>query len=118
VAFVGSHLDIADPRQRGGYLRLSWHAAGRVIVVSQWRDGVCVATTPVGVQHLGALVGFLIGALQEAATDGWEVRESTKPSTGQRIVTLFRRWLRLRSAPVIAIANRRVGYQRANKTSA
>ena len=68
MARLGSHLDIGDPRGDGRFLRLSWHQNRRVIVVSQWREGVCISSTPVGIEHLAKLVGFLVGALQEAVS--------------------------------------------------
>lgn len=36
------------------------------MIVSHWRDNVCVATTPVGVKELAGLIGLLVRALQDS----------------------------------------------------
>jgi hypothetical protein len=37
------------------------------VVLSHWRDGVCVASTPVDLCELPALIGVLVEALGDAA---------------------------------------------------
>jgi hypothetical protein len=60
-------VEIVDRRDAGGHLRVTWHPAKRLINVSQWRHGVCVATTPVELSDVPELVSLLVGALEEAA---------------------------------------------------
>ena len=59
-------LQIRDPRNRERFLRVSWHPSRRTIVVSQWRDGLCVASTPVEIEELPALIGLLVQVLEDA----------------------------------------------------
>ena len=73
MATEPAQLQIADPRNAGRHLRLSWHASKQVVVFSQWRDGVCVATTPVELAEIPAVIGALVSALEDAAKN---------PSTG------------------------------------
>jgi hypothetical protein len=61
-------VEILDRRDIDGHLRVSWHPAKRLINVSQWRRGICVATTPVELSDVPALVSLLVSALEEAAT--------------------------------------------------
>ena len=37
------------------------------MVLSHWREGICVASTPVDVTELPALIGVLVDALGDAA---------------------------------------------------
>ena len=47
---VGGHpnrLHIPDARGQGASLRVTRHPDQRKVVLSHWRDGVCVASTPI-----------------------------------------------------------------------
>ena len=64
------------------------------MVLSHWRDGICVASTPVDLAELPALIGVLAEALGDAATTPSPTIESpAKPSLLQ--------WLRSRFRPTL-----------------
>jgi len=100
-------LQIVDSRNRGRYLRMSWHPSRRAVIVSQWRDGVCVATTPVGLADLPALIDLLVQVLQDAASDKRPLESPTIGSVRRDIRSLIRTWLGPRLAAVLAISHGR-----------
>jgi hypothetical protein len=51
----------ADRRDAGRTLRLSWH--DDMVVLSTWRDGVCVATAQLDSRDVPALVTALVEGL-------------------------------------------------------
>lgn len=68
VGALSNRLNISDARGQRGYLQVTRHSDQRKVVLSQWREGVCVASTPVDVAELPALIGMLAEALGDAAT--------------------------------------------------
>lgn len=103
-------LAIPDPRGVGSFLRLSWHVDRRVLVISQWRGGVCVATTPVEVATIPGMVRLLVQALEEAATAGpSEGSAPTFQSLRRDAAALFRARLRPHVAPITEMTRRRGG---------
>jgi hypothetical protein len=67
MAAPRSVVEVIDVRDDHRRLRLSWHPELREIIVSHWRDNVCVATTPVGVKEIAGVIGLLVQALQDSA---------------------------------------------------
>lgn len=61
-------IGISDARDNGASLRVTRHPRQRKVVLSHWRDGVCVASTPVDIEEIPGLIGVLVGALGEAAS--------------------------------------------------
>jgi hypothetical protein len=61
------------------------------VVLSHWRDGVCVASTPVDIEELPGLIGVLVGALGDAAA-GSDPPASMNPppSTWSNLRSRFR----------------------------
>jgi hypothetical protein len=106
VGSLGTHFDLPDPRGHSRFLRLSWHAARRVIVVSHWRDGKCVSSTPIGIPEIGQLLTFLVDVLRDAALNPSVSATSSEPSRPMRVLARLRDWLRPRLAPVVAIVPR------------
>ncbi|HWE70813.1 MAG TPA: hypothetical protein VG205_10640 [Acidimicrobiales bacterium] len=111
MASEPAHLQIVDPRNADRHLRVSWHATNRVVVFSQWRDGVCVATTPVELAEIPGVIGVLVNALEEATTR--PLTETETPATGptaqsvrQDINELVRDWLRPHLASITALTPR------------
>jgi hypothetical protein len=107
MASEPAHLQIVDPRNAERHLRVSWHATKRVVVFSQWRDGVCVATTPVEVEEIPAVIGVLVGALEDAsktASTDSATRNPTAQSVMQDVNELVRDWLRPRLASITSLA--------------
>lgn len=52
---------------RGTGLRASWHEARGEVVLSLWRDDVCVGTFQLRPEEAGRLAGFLAAHLGDAA---------------------------------------------------
>ncbi len=90
-------LSIPDARGHGATLRLTRHPEQRKIVLSHWRDGVCVASTPVELSEVPAL----IGALADALGDAIDVpTERTVPPSRGSLLSVIRGWLRPRLAQI------------------
>jgi hypothetical protein len=112
-------VEILDRRDIDGHLRVSWHPTKRLINVSQWRHGICVATTPVELSDVPALVSLLVSALEEAATtpppEGTaEDRQPTLSTLGHDARRLVRRRAKALAARpgrrVQALLGRRAGH--------
>ena len=90
-------LSIPDARGQGATLRVTKHPEQRKIVLSHWRDGVCVASTPVELTEVPALIGVLADALGDAidATP----TQNTRRREGS-LLSVLRRWLRPKLAHV------------------
>jgi hypothetical protein len=99
-----AHLQIDDRRNGDRHLRVSWHASGQVVVFSQWRQGVCVATTPVELADIPSVIGVLVQALEDA-TKGPPSKTATPTAQTVRedIQELLRDWLRPRLASITAL---------------
>jgi hypothetical protein len=57
---------VPDARGQGASLRVTGHPEQRKVVLSHWRDGLCVASTPVELSEVSALIGVLADALGDA----------------------------------------------------
>lgn len=68
VGALPKRIGISDARDNGASLRVTRHPRQRKVVLSHWRDGVCVASTPVDIEELPGLIGVLVGALGDAAS--------------------------------------------------
>lgn len=79
------------------------------MVLSHWRDGVCVASTPVDLGELPALIGVLVEALGDAAAAPPPPRDgrAVKPSAWRRLRDHFRPTL----AKIVELPHRH-GHQR------
>jgi ribosomal protein L34 len=58
--------DMRDGERR---LRATWHPATRTVVISNWSDRVCTASTRLALADAAKLVGLIVGALQDAAAE-------------------------------------------------
>jgi hypothetical protein len=67
MGVLPKRIGISDARDNGASLRVTRHPRQRKVVLSHWRDGVCVASTPVDIEEIPGLIGVLVGALGEAA---------------------------------------------------
>ncbi len=102
-----AHLQIDDPRHGDRHLRVSWHASRQVVVFSQWRQGVCVATTPVELADIPAVIGVLVDALVDGSNGTpSKAAAPTAQSVREDIQQLLRDWLRPRLAPITALTPR------------
>ena len=68
-------------------------------MLSHWRDGVCVASTPIELSEVSALISVLADALGDAIG-----ATAPAPPASQRerpsVLTTLRRWLRPRLAQI------------------
>ncbi|MBF6556293.1 MAG: hypothetical protein IVW52_08980 [Acidimicrobiales bacterium] len=82
---MGGHsnrLSIPDARGGGANLRVTGHADQGKVVVSHWRDGVCVASTPIELSQVPALIAVLANALGQAvATPETPTRGTPPPAS-------------------------------------
>ncbi|PKW25532.1 hypothetical protein [Phycicoccus duodecadis] len=62
---VGRTAVVPDVRGEGRALRATWHHEAGVVVLSIWRDNVCVATTRVDPDEVPTLVDVLVAGLGE-----------------------------------------------------
>jgi hypothetical protein len=86
-----NRLTIPDARGRGASLRVTRHSEQRKIVVSHWRDGLCVASTPIELSEIPALIGVLADALGDAVdTTG---RTPVAPPQRWSLLSAVRGWL-------------------------
>ena len=98
-------LTVHDVRGHGAYLRVTRHPEQRKVVISHWRDDVCVSSTPVEMAELPSLIGVLADALGDAVRSGdTSVRH---PSHEPRLLDRLTRWLRPRLAQIVELRPRR-----------
>ena len=92
VSGLPNRLNIPDARGSGAYLRVTRHPDQQKVVLSHWRDSVCVASTPVDISELPSLIGVLAEALGDAVvTSGPSpLSRPTKPSTWSKLRERFR----------------------------
>ena len=92
VGAIPNRLNIPDTRGHGASLRVTRHAKQRRVVLSHWRDGVCVASTPIDLAEVPALIGVLVEALGDAVTtsDLQSADRPSRPSPWSKIKNLFR----------------------------
>jgi len=91
-------LSIPDARGHGATLRVTKHPEQRKVVLSHWREGVCVASTPVELSDVPALICVLADALGDAV-DG-TMHESVPASPKGSLRSVIRNWLRPRLAQI------------------
>ena len=88
---------IPDARDRAATLRVTRHPEQRKVVLSHWRDRVCVASTPIELAEIPTLVGVLVDALGES------VAPAERPC-GEAgfagVMAALRLWLRPRLAQI------------------
>jgi hypothetical protein len=64
---------VPDVRDELRYLRVTWHPDRRLVVLSHWRDDVCLASTPIELSEVSRLIGLLVSALEDAATPAVQI---------------------------------------------
>lgn len=91
-------LSIPDPRGQGAVLRVTKHPEQRKVVLSHWRDGVCVASTPVDVSEVPGLIGVLVDAMGDVL----DRTSHDRALAAQRasVLSSIRRWLRPKLAQI------------------
>lgn len=74
----GRSAVVADARGEGRALRVTWHPEAGVVVLSVWRDNVCVATTRLAPDEAADLVEVLASGL----ADGYDGVREARPEAG------------------------------------
>ncbi len=100
-------LQFPDSRSLGRQLRVSWHPSLRTIVVSQWRDGSCVASTPIGLAEVPELIGFFVQVMHDAVTAPRTSESPTVASIRRDVRALIQSWLSPRVGSIVAISSKR-----------
>jgi hypothetical protein len=100
-----NRLSIPDARGQGASLRVTRHPEQRKIVLSHWRDGLCVASTPIELSEVSALIGVLADALGDAidtpaVSSVSSVSSVSAVPANPTTLMALRRWLRPRLAQV------------------
>lgn len=90
-------LVVADSRGQGGSLRITRHPEQHKVVLSHWRDGLCIASTPVDLNELPPIIAALAEALgDEVAQPG------PAPNSAGRLLPRLRAWFRPKMARVVS----------------
>ncbi len=79
VGATPNRLNIPDARGSGAYLRVTKHPDLGKVVLSHWRGTLCVASTPIDLGEVPALIGVLADALGEAAAAPGSVSKVEAP---------------------------------------
>lgn len=92
---------IEDSRRNGRYLRTTWHAEGRMFVLSTWTDEVCTGAVRIPVERAPDLINLLtdgVGdALEAPAKPTGKAPSPTTAAIQQHLNearSRFLRWLR------------------------
>lgn len=107
-------LSIPDSRGRGATLRVTRHPEQNKVVLSHWRDGVCVASTPIDLTEVSALIGVLADALGDAI-DLTSTATGTA-SRGAQLLAELRAWLKPRLAQIVELRAPRDATDRTDRT--
>jgi hypothetical protein len=102
-----ARLQIPDRRDAGRHLRVSCHPTRQLVVFSHWRDGVCVATTPVELAEIPTVIAVLVKALAEAARR--PTAEASTPgaaSLAHDVREVLTSWIRSRLATISVLKPR------------
>ena len=86
VANFPHRVLIADVRDNGTYVRVTWHADRSTFVLSHWDNDGCIAATRVSVDDVPQLIGLLTNGLADALASE---RAAPPPAPAQRV-----RWFR------------------------
>jgi hypothetical protein len=100
VANFPHRVLIADVRDNGTYIRVTWHADRSTFVLSHWDNNGCIAATRVSVDDVPQLIGLLTNGLANALAS-----ERAVPPPAQRVrgrATLIRWFTRLRRPRPVA----------------
>lgn len=100
-----TRLNIPDARGRGSTLRVTRQPGQRKVVFSHWRDGRCIASTPIELAEVPGLIGVLVDALGVAVD--MRNRPSIVPTPKPRVVSAMQRWVHPRLAQVTELRSLR-----------
>lgn len=94
---------IGDTRRNGRYLRATWHAEGRMFVLSTWTDELCTGAVRIPVQKAPELINLLSDGLGDALDPRPVEPRQPSPMASAQVQVLgmkarFLRWMRTGSA--------------------
>jgi hypothetical protein len=92
---------LRDARGQGASLRVTRHPEQGKVVLSHWRDGVCVASTPVEIGELPELIALLADALGDAVRLGES--SPVQPRAHARLLAKLRSWMQPRLAQIVEL---------------
>ena len=95
-------LAIPDARGSRATLRVTGHPEQGKIVLSHWRDGVCVASTPIELSEVSALIGVMADALGDAISSN-EPATGATPTIAAGLLARIHAWLRPRLAQIVEL---------------
>lgn len=92
VANFPHRVLIADVREDGTYIRVTWHSERSTFVLSHWDNDGCIAATRVSVDDVPQLIGLLTNGLADALAQ----ERATPPAarTRRQTWTQLTRWFR------------------------
>ena len=96
-------IAIPDARDRGASLRVTRHPEQHKVVLSHWRDRICVASTPIELGEVPALIGILVESLAERREVASELPAEAGVVRFGAVLSLFRQWLRPRLIQIAEI---------------
>jgi hypothetical protein len=84
-----------DARDGGRFLRLGWHSAENLCVLSMWRDDRCVSTFQLTREATPELIAALVRGLAAAPATPWAPPTLTRvPSSRGRASNRLLSWFR------------------------
>jgi hypothetical protein len=102
-------IAIEDARDGGASLRVTRHPEQHKVVLSHWRERVCVASTPIELKDVPPLIAILAEALGDGIESPRVARREGQAGLAG-VLSALRDWLRPRLAVVTDI--RSSGYRR------
>ena len=98
VANFPHRVLIADVRDDGTYIRVTWHAERSTFVLSHWDNNGCIAATRVSVDDVPQLIGLLTNGLADALANERATPQTAGMARRQRWTHLTR-WFRRQRRP-------------------
>jgi hypothetical protein len=105
-------LTIPDARGSGAYLRITRHPEQRKVVISHWRDDLCVASTPVELVEVPALIGVLADVIGDVVRSSDPLPANRGDS---RFLARIKAWLRPRLAQIVELRDMGIDRDRDNQ---
>lgn len=102
VANFPHRVLIADVRDNGTYIRVTWHADRSTFVLSHWDNNGCIAATRIRVDDVPQLIGLLTNGLADALASERAVPPPVERVRRQGRATLTRWFRRLRRPQPVA----------------
>jgi hypothetical protein len=101
VANFPHRVLIADVREDGTYIRVTWHSERSTFVLSHWDNNGCIAATRVSVDDVPQLIGLLTNGLADALAHERATPQAAE-TRRQRWTQLMRELRRLRRPRPVA----------------